>query len=453
MFIRASLTILMLIGYGFFHWIYSDNLRAVAQAQAVPSQLLNSNSVAAGSQFFVRYDVVTIIVTAVSLIMLALLWLPVIWKKVQDKQTLKTSKYLFFLGGFSVFLLTACKPYGATQIIEIKPNETAFVVPLVGDATTQLQFQSIEFLEGKQVASKQVEISMREHRIGRLPWQIEWIPSVAVIIVDRTPVTREWTSANDTGTSISNQAFRVESRESIDFAVGATCSALVEEQNAAKFLYYFSGKSLPEVIDENIRGFVQAELFNEFGSRTLEQGRADKREIFENVYARTKAQFEPLGITITSLGGSEGLIYSDKNVQAVINDNFASQQRKVQAEAYATAQSIENMTLVDQAQAAATATVVAGNAAAENLRASGEQLSQYPALTDYELAQRSQGLVPNTLVISGGEGSLPFAFLMNSEVDNAPVATIEATPQPTVVIEPTPTIEPTATAVSPTATP
>ena len=135
MFTRAYLTIFVLVSYGFFRWIYSENVRAVAQAQAAPSQLLNSNSITVGSQLFIRSDVITVLVTAVLIIILALIWLPFLRKKMQAAQNLKTTKYLLLLGGLSLTILTSCKPYGATQIIEIKPNETAFVVPLVGDDT------------------------------------------------------------------------------------------------------------------------------------------------------------------------------------------------------------------------------------------------------------------------------------------------------------------------------
>jgi hypothetical protein len=191
-------------------------------------------------------------------------------------------------------------------------------------------------------------------------------------------------------------------------------------------------------MDENIRGFVQAELFKEFGSRTLAQGREDKKAIFEVVFERTKEHFQPLGISITSLGGSEGLIYTDDNVQQVINDNFAAQQRQVQVAAQATAQAIENETLVNQAHAAATATVVAGEAAAEVLRASGEQLSLHPGLTDYELANRSTGQVPHTLIISGSGQDVPLAFLMNMDGDEVGPIVATAVPSPTPSPTPTP---------------
>jgi hypothetical protein len=450
---RLVISAILIALYGAFRSIYTTNARYIVEAQLTPLQVTNDNIQYGLSRAMTIADFVSAFVTLLLITSLIFIWLVYYLNRSNPKMKPgKLEKVLVWVLILSGFTISGCKPYGATRIVEIKPNETAFVVPLVGDSTTQAQFQSVEFLADRQVAAKQVEIPVREHRIGRMPWNIEWIPTVAVIIVDRTPVTREWTSAQNTGTSASFQAFGVESSESIDFKVGSTCSALVEEQHAAEFLYYFSGKSLPEVMDENVRGFVQAELFKEFGSRTLAEARADKRAIFDSVFTNTKAHFEPLGITITSLGGSEGLIYTDEKVQKVINDNFTAQQQQVQAAAHATTQAIENGKLLDQANAQATATVVAGQAAAEVLRASGEQLSRFPALTDYELASRSRGLVPNTLVVSGEGEDIPFGFLLTSSTSQGSVepdpllAELMPTAEPTMIPMPTETAVPVPTA-------
>ena len=367
---------------------------------------------------------------------LVAVWLPAVLSRVRltgkPKRGMQTATLLLPL-----IVLAACKPYNRPDIIEIGPNETAFVVPLSGDTTSQTQFQSVAFLESNQVATKRIIIPKEEFQTGRLYYEVQYIPTVRVIVVDRTPVTREWTSSSNTGTANINQAFGVESAESIDFRVGATCSARVDEENAAKFLYYFSGRTLDQVMDQNVRGFIQAELFSEFGSLRLEDGQRQKGEIFARVYERAVEHFAPLGVTITSLGGSEGLMYNDPNVQAVINQNFEAEQAEVRAAANATAQALENQTyieqqraqiegrataqalenliLVESANAAATATVVAGQASAEVLRVQGEQLGQYPGLVDYEIAQRSSGQVPQILFMGdqGGSGELPFSFFLN----------------------------------------
>ena len=42
-----------------------------------------------------------------------------------------------------------------------------------------------------------------ERKIGRMYYDIEWIPAVRVIRVDRSLVTREWTDSPNTGSSAS----------------------------------------------------------------------------------------------------------------------------------------------------------------------------------------------------------------------------------------------------------
>jgi hypothetical protein len=170
----------------------------------------------------------------------------------------------------------------------------------------------------------------------------------------------------------------VESNESIDFRVGATCSTIVEESNAAKFLYYFSGRSLAAVMDENVRGFLQSELFREFGQRTLQDGQREKSDIFSLAFGNAKTYFADFGITLTSCGGSEGMMYNDQRIQDEINQNFAIQQEVERASARATAQSIENEIIISEANTYATATVVAGLAQASVLEETGQQLAKIP---------------------------------------------------------------------------
>lgn len=361
----------------------------------------------------------------------------------------KVSWFVLFV--LVISLLAGCAPYGATKVETVGPNETAFLIPLIGDTGQQAKFQSVEFLQSKQVVAKQVEIPVHKHQIGRNPaLDIEYLPSAILIKVDRTTITREWTSKKDTGTSSSNQAFALETKESIGFQLGATCSALIKEEDAATFLYYFAGVPLARIMDENIRGYIQQELFDKFGQLTLEQSRSDKTRVIKEVFNDSVAKFAPMGITITSFGGDEGLIYDSDAVQNSIDQVFQSQQMVLNNQQIATAQAVENQRLVAMAEAMATATVVAGDASAAVLKANGEQLAEYPDLVAYEIAKRSQGNVPNTVVLSGGNtNSLPFAFLLNQGVDGSQ-PTAKATHTPTPTVTPSPTIAPT---VIPTATP
>ena len=352
--------------------------------------------------------------------------------------------------------LSACQPpYPKTILAEIKANETAFLIPLVGDATSQVKLQSVEFLKTKQVPVKRVEIPVVEHQLRRAtifdPYPIEFVPAAILITVDRTPVTREWTMKKDTGTSTSNQAFGVETKESIGFYVGATCSALVTEDDAATFLYWFASKPLSAVMDENVRGFVQTEFFRQIGDMNLDLARSSKSAIMTATFSAMKEKFAPMGITFTSFGGSEGYIYDSDAVQKSIDDTFVTQQGVLNSYQQATKQAVDNTIMLGKADAYATATVVAGAAQAEVLKAQGEELAKYPSITNYTLAQKSTGQVPTFLIV-GGDGAtntLPFGFFMQPDGSLSlstvtPVSVPTATPAPTSTHTPSP---------SPTATP
>ncbi len=313
-----------------------------------------------------------------------------------------------------LFLLSACG--NKTDIITIEANQTAFLIPISADITQQAQLQSIDFLKKNQVASKQVSIPYEWRQTGSSLGIFatgDWYPTLKLVLVDRNLVTREWTKNVETGTSATDQSFGVESSESIDFRIGASCTAYIDEADAATYLYYYGTKQLSDVMDTNVRGFIQGELFNEFGSRALAQGQADKKLIFQNVAADTTANFKARGITILAFGGEDGMTYTDPKIQAAINDSYAAQQKIIQAQAQATQQGYVNQQLISQANAAATATVIAGGAAAQVMQQSGQMLQQYPALTGYTIALRSNGQVPQILVLSGNQtGSLPFSFFI-----------------------------------------
>jgi len=84
--------------------------------------------------------------------------------------------------------------------VVIGPNETAFVIPLEGDSTAQGRVQSIDALEKAKVMAKRIYLPVRKRDLGRGPANYEWVPTLKVVKVDRSPVTREWTAEVSTGT-------------------------------------------------------------------------------------------------------------------------------------------------------------------------------------------------------------------------------------------------------------
>jgi molybdopterin-biosynthesis enzyme MoeA-like protein len=332
------------------------------------------------------------------------------------KSNIKRKNSFIPVGAFVALavLIVGCRgPAEVDEYVEIDTSETAFVISL-SDANTQDQLQSVEFLRENQVSVKRIKISHVKKSTGRYSWNYEWISGIRVVVVDRSPVSREWTHNEETGSTPSNQAFTVESAESIDFQIGATCTAMITEEDAALYLYHFPGKPLEEVMDENIRSFVQAQLFEKFGKLTLEEARTQKSDVFSTVRAEAVSHFAEMGITITSLGGSDGMVYSDPKVQDQINQNFAAQQEEERSRARATAQSIDNERILEEAYVYATSTVVAGNATNAVYEELARILQENPDLVDWEIARKMNGDVPEFLVVGESEG-LPFSFFIDTE--------------------------------------
>jgi hypothetical protein len=228
-----------------------------------------------------------------------------------------------------------------TEIIEILPNWSAFLIPEVGaNKDTQGQFGSIEYLKSNKVAMKRVQIP-HEKLEGTSVWKNYYVPAARCVIVDRTPYQREWVASPTKGTSTKNEGFCFESADSINVEAGVVIAAYVTEDNAPAFLYWFGvrppvgdpndpntmftsiiyGRSLAEVMDTVVRGKVQAVMAREFGKYPLEVAIGKKAEIMGVVEKEVTDGFAKQGITISYLGLATSLNY-DETVQKAINDRY-----------------------------------------------------------------------------------------------------------------------------------
>jgi hypothetical protein len=254
---------------------------------------------------------------------------------------------VFSLAGF----LFGCTPLHATDEYQIiGPSETAFLVPLEGNnLKSQGSLNSEAYVEKSKIAAKSVII--KHHTLDTCPdcpgeHSAKWIdvPDALLYKVNRAFVSRTWTASAGTGTSPANQAFHVEDDASIDFWVGASAVAHIDEADAAKFLYRNAGKQLEVVMDTTVRNLVSAKLSEICGAKPLNWIRPNKGSIFKEVVESIRPLLKDQGITLDSLGASDGLTYSDPNVQDAINKKFAadmsvqeSQSRKQAAEVMAQA--------------------------------------------------------------------------------------------------------------------
>ena len=313
--------------------------------------------------------------------------------------------------------VTSCGPAKVEVFEEIESNETAFVISLESDSSDQKQFESVDYLEKQKVASKRINIPIRKKDVGRFWFSYEWVPTVRVVSIDRAPVTRQWTGQEQKSRGAS---IAVESKDSIGFTIGVNITAYVDEEDTSKFLYYYRSKQLSEIIDENVRGYVQMQLSEEFGSRDLQDCKAEKNLIMEKVRPATITQFEKFGITITALGMAEGLAFEDQQIQDAINDAYVAEMMIVQEKQKAEAQLNINERLLNEA--------TGKRAAAEEFE---KAIEAQTAMVELEIRkmtaeayvasiQKWNGNVPYFWTGGGGgeSNSNPFLFQMPSSDAN-----------------------------------
>lgn len=209
------------------------------------------------------------------------------------------------------------KPYEKPKFVEIEPNQTAFVIPLEGKTSDQGQFQSVEFLEDNQVATKRIQIPRTWYKTGRLPGSGEYKDNVRVIVVDRFPATREWKGES---------TFIGESKDSIKFNQGMSATAQILEDDSAVFLYQYAGKKLEDVMSTEIRNKIGSVLLEKYGEKTIDQIRGDKGEIITAVRKEVEPYFKKRGITLSNIGYIGDLKYLQTDVQEAINKDFKAQQ-------------------------------------------------------------------------------------------------------------------------------
>lgn len=257
----------------------------------------------------------------------------------------------------SCLSMSCRKPYQEPVYAEVKNNETAFVIPLEGDSRSQAKLNSAEFYEAHKVATRRIEIPTRWNQTGRWHYEGAWIPTVKVIVVDRSPVTRNWESGSN-GTSRIDQAIWVESSDSVGFSMGFNCTAFIKEEDTSGFLYWYSSGSLANVMDSEIRGRVQQVAAEEAAKLPLDNLRDKKNAIALKVREDIIPFFEKRGITITTVGMFGGMTYENKEIQESIDRVFVSQQLKNTELAKLDAQTKANERIILEAQGRATETQI-----------------------------------------------------------------------------------------------
>lgn len=259
----------------------------------------------------------------------------------------KTIKKLVLLGALAVgsmTTLTGCvKPYNKPQFETIQANQTAFLIPLVGDTSEQGVFESEALLAETKVATKEVQIPKRWVQTGRMHWKGEWKPSARLITVDRSPVTREWTSDLNNGTTEDDQGVTAKTKDGIKLTLNVNSTAQIDEAMATKYLYYYNTNPLSQVMDTEIKTMAHSRLIEEVAKYNLTE--LNVETIVKSVREEVQEYFLGRGITITALGLSSEPVYPD-DIQKAMNEKVKAQQSQE-------AQAIANKTAEDKAKSEA----------------------------------------------------------------------------------------------------
>ncbi len=280
---------------------------------------------------------------------------------------------------------TACvKPYDKPELVTIEASQTAFLIPLVGDTNEQSVFESEELLQQAKIATKEIQIPHRWVQTGRQSITGEWRASAKLIIVERKPVSRSWESGDSVAES-SNKAIFAETSDGIGVYVGMNCTAMIEEADAAKFLYRYNNTSLETIIDTDIKKMVEDEFNMAVSQHTSTDLLSHKASIMEQVKKNVTTYFKEYGITITVLGLKEGISYENPSIQSAIDEKFASEQKLV-------IQQNENQANLAKAEAEAQAILIAAKAEAEANKVIAQSLT--PELIEKLKYETWNGVLP-----------------------------------------------------------
>jgi hypothetical protein len=281
--------------------------------------------------------------------------------------------------GWAIFV----PPYNTPKFQEIDTNQTGFLIPLDDDGKSQEKFESVEYLHTRKVASKRVPIVRRWVQKGWFYNTGEYMDTVRLVVVDRSPVIREWVKDTTRGSSPNNECMEAQSKDGTGLEIGFTVTALIPEEHTAEFLYWYRGDSLAHVMDKEIRARVQA-VSTEFCTKyDLDHLRGHQPEMVKAVKDDIMPFFEKRGILITSAGLVGGFHYKNPHIQEAIDRTIQDQQLKVSAEARREAQERENKTIILAAEGKAAAMIAEAEGRANAIKKVAEAKA-------YELEQATK---------------------------------------------------------------
>jgi hypothetical protein len=359
---RAVATAVAIVLYGWINFLLHP-VGTIATGAAAGQQFANSDvsyvSSVVGIRLFSNVGIPTVVLLAV---VIAIWWDPI------------RRWWTASAAAVALCLLLSAPPAHAyydktdyTEAYTILPNESAFWIPDAGaNKDNQAQFDSEAYLQANKIAVKRFIVPHTKLQ-GSGGFFDFYVPAGRLIIVDRTPFSREWVESHDRGTSVRNESFPCQSKEGLNIAVGVSIGAAVLEANAAKYLYRFGvlppagdrtdpkvifnsvffSRRLSDVMDDVGRKKVQTLVCNEIAGRSFDKANEEANQIMEAVGKAATDYFASVGITLDFIGWADTFTF-DPVVQDAVNRRYiASQDQAIAAELAPYATTIQALAAAD----------------------------------------------------------------------------------------------------------
>lgn len=347
---RIILSLLAIAVYGLLSGLWTP-IATLFTAQIAGGQFDNSNTAYLQSAFGLHLFNAAGVFAAFGLFVILLtIWIgPLRRLAVEFKKELGVLFLCAIFGGVHVDkALAFAETTDKTEAYTILPNESAFWIPDAGaNKDTQTKLDSEDYLNANKIAAKRFIIPHAKLTgsggTSLLSGWDYYIPTGRLIIVDRTPYSREWVGQTHRGTSQRDESFPCQSSEGLNVSVGVSIGASVLEANAAKYLYRFGvtapkgdrkdpqviftsvyyGRAVSDVMDDVGRKKVQTLVCDEISARSLDKANLDAPIIMAAVIKKATDYFAAVGVTIDFLGWADTFSF-DAGVQKALNDKYAA---------------------------------------------------------------------------------------------------------------------------------
>ena len=353
MFGRAIASLVVLAAYAGAQCLFHP-AATIVSGEAAAGQFRNDNSGALVAQWtYGLSNGIGVLLTVVMALALVFIWLKPLRAAFNRRYALAPLALLAagLVAGRPERAEAFADTTDKTEAYTILPNESAFFIPDSGaNKDSQAQFNSEAYLQDKKIAVKRFIIPHQKlSGSGGSSWlSTGWdfyVPTGRLIIVDRSPYSREWVASHNRGTSTHDESIPCQSKEGVNITVGVSIGASVSEENAARYLYHFGvlaptdaagrpldrsspqtiftsvyySRRLSDAMDDVGRKRVQTLVCNEIASRTFDQANDEAVKIMDNVRKAATDYFAGVGVTLDFIGWGDTFTF-DPDVQKAVND-------------------------------------------------------------------------------------------------------------------------------------